>query len=183
MNRLLITSVLVLGLSSLGFAEEETDPGGELNPDEMSLSSSLAKAGRGQVNMVICSQGYFLTKKGDHEEARALFEECAKQGWTGTMTWMSYMEQNGYGAPENPERAAAWDKRAAELGDPIGMFNHGLDLLRGYGVEQNETLGRSYIDRAASAGVKSAQELQEGGYDPELVTPDADQWKFEKRLY
>ena len=50
-------------------------------------------------------------------------------------------------------------------------------------MEKDEILGRSYIDRAASAGVKSAQELQAGGYDPEVVTPDADQWKFEQRLY
>ena len=165
------------------FANEEFDSGGELNPDEMTLHRSFEKAARGEVDMVICSQGYFLVKKGDHEKARTLLEECAKQGWTGTMTWMSYMEQNGLGANEDPAAAAEWDRRAAELGDPIGMFNHGLDLLRGYGVEKNEALGRAYIDRAAERGVKSAKQLKAGDYDTEIVTPDADSWKYEKRIY
>ncbi len=184
MKKLLISLFLNVLVSSPSIAVDEFDTtGGELNPDEMSISKSLEKASRGDVNMVICAQGYFMVKKGDHEKARMLFEECAKQGWTGTMTWMSYMAQNGLGADEDPEAAAEWDKKAAELGDPIGMFNHGLDLLRGYGVEQNDVLGRAYVDRAAKQGVKAAKQLQAGDYDPEVVTPDADSWKFEKRLY
>jgi len=183
MKKLLISLFLGLMASSSSYADDEFDNGGELNPDEMSIQQSIAKASRGKVDMMTCAVGYALTKKGDHEDARILFEECARQGWTGTMTWMSYMEQNGLGADENPEASAEWDKKAADLGDPIGMFNHGLDLLRGYGVAQNEKLGRSYIDKAAKYGLKAAKQLQAGDYDPEVVTPDADSWKFEKRLY
>ena len=183
MKKLLISLFLSLVVSSPAFADDEFDTGGELNPDEMSISKSLEKASRGDVNMVICSQGYALVKKGDHIQARQLLLACAKQGWTGTMTWMSYMEQNGLGVDENPVAAAEWDKKAAKLGDPIGMFNHGLDLLRGYGVEQNIVLGKAYVDKAAEQGVKAARQLQAGDYDPEVVTPDADSWKFEKRIY
>lgn len=164
-------------------SEDDLDSGGTLNPDEMSLTSSLQKAIRGEVGMVVCAQGYFMTKKGDHKEARRLFENCAKAGYTGTMTWMSYMEQNGLGAEENPQASAEWDRKAAEMGDPIGAFNYGLNLLRGYGVEQNEALGRAMVDRAAESGVEAAIELRKSGYDPNVVTPDADEWKFEKRAF
>lgn len=182
--RKLLTTIFATLLTALPVkADDQSEIGGELNPDEMSISKSLEKASRGNVDMMSCAMGYALTKKGDHEDARMLFSECARQEWTGTMTWMSYMEQNGLGADENPEAAALWDKRAADLGDPVGMFNHGLDLLRGYGVAENEELGRLYIDKAAKHGLKAAKQLQAGDYDPEVVTPDADSWKFEKRLY
>jgi uncharacterized protein len=69
--------------------------------------------------------------------ARKLFENCANDGWTGAMTWMSQLEDNGLGGPENPDAAAEWDRRAADAGDPVGKFNYGLDLMRGRG-EQTE---------------------------------------------
>ena len=76
-----------------------------------------------------------------------------------------------------------WDRKAAEMGDPIAKLNYGLDLLRGYGVKQNPDLARRYIDEAADAGVKDAIAVQPSGYDYNVVTPDADNWKYEKRLF
>ena len=90
------------------------------------------------------------------------------------MTWMSYMEQNGFGKEENAKAAAEWNRKAAKMGDPIATFNHGLDLLRGYGVKENRALAEQYIDQAAKAGVKDAVKVQESGYDFHVVTPDAD---------
>jgi TPR repeat protein len=160
----------------------ETDvEGGTLNPDEMSLSKAVERAQNGDVNMVICSQGYLMTKKGSHAEARTVFRECAKQGWTGTMTWMSYMDDNGFGGEYDPHAAADWDKKAAEAGDPIGRFNYGLNLLRGHGVTQDLQAGKRFVDQAAQDGLKIAQELQAAQYDPTAVTPDADEWKYKPR--
>lgn len=176
-------AAIALLIATPAFAGDDDDPGGTLNPDEMSLSSSLAKARKGHVDMIICSQGYLMTKKGSHEEARAIFEACAKKGYTGTMTWMSYMEQNGFGKKEDAEAAAEWNRKASEMGDPIATFNHGLDLLRGYGVKENRELAKKYIDKAAKAGVKDAVTVQESDYDYHVVTPDADNWKYDKKLY
>lgn len=159
---------------------EEPDPGGILNPDEMSLDRSLKRAMEGEVDMVICAQGYLMTKQGNHGDARTVFQNCAKKGWTGTMTWMSYMDQNGFGGREDPSRSAEWDKKAAELGDPIGQFNYGLDLLRGYGVAADPDMGRQYIDRAAEQGLDIADRLRANDYDWQAVTPDADEWKYNR---
>lgn len=172
-----VLALLTTGPSALA---EETDPGGILNPDEMSLSRSLERAMEGDVDMVICSQGYLMTKGGRHHAARTIFQNCSDQGWTGTMTWMSYMEQNGFGDREDPAAAAEWDRRAAEMGDPIGQFNYGLDLLRGYGVEADPALGRRYIDKSAEQGFGIARDLQDENYDWQAVTPDADEWKFQR---
>ena len=172
-------AAVLLSAPALAQPAQVEDPGGVLNPDEMSLDSAIAKAARGETGMVVCAQGYLVTKSGRHEEARTVFENCASDGWTGAMTWMSQMDDNGLGADENPDAAAEWDRRAAEAGDPVGMFNYGLDLMRGRGVSQDETLGRAYVDRAAEKGLQIARRLQRADYDLDEVTPDADDWKYQ----
>lgn len=151
---------------------------GTLNPDEMTWQSITERAERGETGMVLCATGYMLTKSGDHAAARQLFQNCANAGYTGAMTWMSQLDNNGLGGEYNPDAAAEWDRRAAELGDSVGKFNYGLDLLRGHGVAQDEALGRRYVDEAARDGLPAAQRLQAADYDPDEVTPDADNWKY-----
>ncbi|MBL1407007.1 MAG: sel1 repeat family protein [Rhizobiales bacterium] len=167
----------------LDIGTEVEDEFGTLNPEELSLNKAIKNAMRGKVDMMTCAQGYVMTKMGNHGDARKIFESCIKNGYTSAMTWMSYMEHNGFGAAENPAAAAAWDKKAADAGDPIGQFNYGLDLLRGHGVELNKELGKAYIDDAAEYGLKDAIEVQKSDYDYNVVTPDADNWKYEKRIF
>ncbi|WP_299676059.1 sel1 repeat family protein [uncultured Roseobacter sp.] len=157
---------------------DDTDPGGTLNPSEMTWESMLDRADRGETGMVLCASGYMITKKGEHAAARRLFERCAEAGYTGAMTWMSQLDNNGLGGDYDPDAAADWDRRAAELGDPVGKFNHGLNLMRGHGTAQDETLGRQFVDEAAAAGLAVAKRLQGAGYDLDEVTPDADNWKY-----
>ena len=75
-------------------------------------------------------------------------------------------------------RTADWNRRASEAGDPVGMFNHGLDLMRGHGTAEDQARGRALVDQAAAAGVTDAQDLVDSGYDLDVVTPDADNWKY-----
>jgi hypothetical protein len=165
------------------FAEPEEDLG-TLNPEEMTIARILDDVARGETSMMNCAAGYGITKKGDHDHARDVFEACASDGWTGAMTWMAQLDDNGLGTPdESPDRAADWDRMAAEAGDPVGQFNYGLDLMRGRGVPLDEAAGRALVDRAAQAGLPVAKRLQAAGYDLDEVTPDADNWKYDKRLY
>lgn len=154
------------------------DAFGTLNPDEMTWQSMLDRATEGETDMMVCASGYMLTKQGNHTAARTLFENCAEAGYTGAMTWMSQLDNNGLGAEYNPDAAAEWDRRAAELGDPVGQFNHGINLIRGHGIARDEALGRQMVDAAAEAGLPVARRLQLAGYDLDEVTPDADNWKY-----
>jgi len=170
--------VLPLILVALPALAEGDDPGGQLNPPEMGVARVLDNIRNGQADMVSCASGYYITKSGNHVDARELFTACAEAGWTGAMTWMSQLENNGLGAPENPEAAAEWSREAAERGDPVGQFNHGLDMIRGHGIARDVEAGRRLIDEAADAGLEIAQRMQSSGYDPDEVTPDADEWKY-----
>lgn len=155
----------------------DDDPGGTLNPSEMTLKSIIKRAERGDNSMVVCMQGYFAVKSADYAGGKKILDTCAKK-YTGAMHWQSYMEHNGLGRPVNPAKAAEWDRKAAMRGDPVGQFNYGLDLLRGHGVSRDPIRGRKWVDRAAAAGLKDARRLQAAGYDPAEVTPDADNWKY-----
>ncbi len=176
-----IVPVWVLLTHSAAFAQSGApaiEGGGTLNPDEMGMGRVLEDARQGDTSMTTCAAGYMMTKSGRHDEARALFQRCATAGYTGAMTWMSQLDDNGLGAPEDPDAAAEWDRRAAEAGDPVGMFNYGLDLMRGRGVAQDLAAGRRMVDSAAALGLPVARRLQGAGYDLNEVTPDADNWKY-----
>lgn len=161
----------------------ESDTLGMLNPEEMTLRSFVERARNGEADPVICMQGYMAVKSGRHNWGNEIFKTCSEHGYTSVYHWRSYMAHNGLGRPESPEEAAAWDKKAADAGDPIGLFNYGLDLLRGHGVANDPILGRKYIDRAATAGLEDAVTLQDAAYDPAVVTPDSDEWKYKKPLF
>ena len=158
-------------------ADEEASSLGTLNPEELTLNRVLEDVARGETTMTNCAAGYLITKSGRHAEARAVFGPCAEAGYTGAMTWMIQLDDNGLGGPEDPDAAAEWDRRAAQAGDPVGQFNYGLDLMRGRGVAKDEAEGRRLVDAAATQGLSSARRLQAAGYDLDEVTPDSDNWK------
>lgn len=166
-----------LALLALPLTAQE-EAGGTLNPPEMGMDRVMENIRRGQTDMMTCAMGYYMTKKGEHGDARELFQTCAADGWTGAMTWMSQLDNNGLGAEYDPEASAAWDRQAAEAGDPVGKFNHGLNMLRGHGTARDEVAGRAMVDEAARDGLEIARRLQAADYDPEAVTPDADRWRY-----
>ncbi|MEL6467241.1 MAG: sel1 repeat family protein [Pseudomonadota bacterium] len=171
-------NVCIVAAFAFAMSPAVADEFGQLNPDEMTWQHFVERAERGETGMVLCSMGYALTKSGDHGSARTLLENCANDGYTGAMTWMSQLDNNGLGAEYNPDAAAEWDRRAAEAGDPVGKFNYGIALMRGHGVGKDDARGRQLVDEAAREGLEIAQRLQNADYDLDEVTPDADDWKY-----
>ncbi|WP_171212586.1 tetratricopeptide repeat protein [Ruegeria sp. HKCCA5426] len=171
-------AIALLFLGAAASAQTVEDEFGTLNPQDMGFGRVMSNIDNGVTDMTTCATGYYITKSGRHEMARKLFESCANAGYTSAMTWMGQLDNNGLGGDYDPDAAAAWDKRASDLGDSVGKFNYGLNLLRGHGVAQDPELGRAYVDEAARDGLKIAKRLQDSGYDPDEVTPDADEWKY-----
>ncbi|MEM6775092.1 MAG: sel1 repeat family protein [Pseudomonadota bacterium] len=170
-------AVLLTGTALAQAPETVEDDFGILNPPDTGREMLVRKIEMGGIDSVSCSLAFNNTKYDNLPLARKLATRCAEAGITKAMTWMSYLENNGLGGEANPEAAAEWDRRAAEAGDPIGLYNYGLDLIRGHGVARDEILGRSYVDRAASEGLEVARQLQAADYDLDVVTPDADEWQ------
>lgn len=164
-------------------AETVEDPHGILNPQDTGREMLARKLRMGVIDSVTCSLGINATKYDNLELARELTRLCAEAGYTKAMTWMSQLENNGMGGDKDSKASADWDRRAAEAGDPVGRYNHGLNLMRGHGVAKNEALGRQYVDQAAQDGLAIAKHLQDSGYDLDEVTPDSDNSEYDKRLF
>lgn len=157
---------------------EDLSQYGTTNPEELTMNRVMSDIREGKTGMTHCASGYFMTKGGRHGPAREVFSTCAKAGYTAAMNWMAYMDNNGLGAPYNPDASADWSRRSADAGDPVGAFNYGVDLIRGHGVAQDEARGRALVDEAARRGVTAAKRLQASEYDLDVVTPDADDWRY-----
>ncbi len=172
--------VVLTCLAGAGWADapqKVEDDHGILNPDDTGQEMLVRKIEMGVIDSVTCSLGINTSKYDDHALARRLATQCAEAGFTKAMTWMSQFEDNGIGGEKNPVAAANWDRRAAAAGDPVGMYNYGLNLMRGHGVAKDEALGRQYIDQAAQSGLDIARHLQDMNYDLDEITPDADNWR------
>jgi len=173
---------LTLALTGIAIAEDG-DADGTLNPEELSLRGQLDRLRHNELGPMTGSYGYAAAKEGSYSDAREIFGTLAEQGNMQAMSWMAWVEDNGLGGLEDAEKAAEWDRRAMEAGSEVGMFNYGLDLLRGRGVEQDEAHGRALVARAASLGSRAAQHLVDSDFDLDVVTPDADNWKYEEKLF
>jgi hypothetical protein len=158
-------------------AADHEDEYGETNPQEFSMGylikhmDSNLKKGKG----FVCSLGYLATKSGRHVDAVKIFETCAKHGNQHSKVWMSYMHDNGFGVKKDASEATKWVQDAAEHGYSIGKYNYGLALIKGYGVKRDLDAGKALIDEVAKGGDIHAIELQNSDYNPDVVTPDADQ--------
>ena len=165
-------------------APMEVDEYGTRNPEELSIKGALARLRIGEAHPMEFALGYGAAKAGLHDEAKEIFEGAVRETQSPqAMTWLSWMADNGLAGPEDPETAAMWDRRAAEAGSEVAMFNYGLDLLRGRGVAHNPEEGRRMIRRAAELGDTTAQHLIDNDWDLDSVTPDADNWKYGPRLF
>lgn len=176
-----------IGLSGKAWATEPTDTKAETvevedeygvtNPEELSMKYYIKNMNRNLArgHDFVCSLGYLATKSGKHDDALKIFKTCAKHGNDGSKIWMSYMHQNGFGVKKDAGESTAWVKDAADNGYSIGRYNYGLALLKGYGVERNVEAGKALIDEVAAEGDIHAKELQQNNYNPDSVTPDADQ--------
>ena len=141
------------------------------NPMEFKLEAMAYQ----DATLYVCYTGYLSTKAGSHEVAMQMHQKCADAGYPRSMIWLSQIYKNGYYVDENPALSAYWDMRAAEADNESGMFNYGIDLLRGYGVGRYVVAGQYWINRAADRGHEKAQILRLANYDVSVVTPDADE--------
>ena len=153
------------------------DEYGTTNPEELSMNYYVKDMDRSLArgHDFICSIGYFATKSGDHKTALKIFRKCAEKGNQGSKMWLSYMHQNGFGVKKDPKASTDWVKESAEEGYSIGKYNYGVALLKGYGVKRDAKAGKQLIDEVAKGGDRHAIELKQSGYNPDVVTPDADQ--------
>lgn len=123
----------------------------------------------------------------DDERARAIAAEviaevdrAAGAGVPEAVFLMGTAYDEGLGKPVDPARAAAWHRRAAELGHVLGAHNLGNQYAAGRGVEQDHALAAEWWLRAAERGDAITQlrlgEAYEAGQGVPLDPEQAREW-------
>jgi TPR repeat protein len=86
----------------------------------------------------------------DPAEVTRLMREAAQGGATRSMARLGYYYAVGYGVQANLSEAERWARRAAELGQPMGLFEIGQAYERGvFGGKPDLALAMHYYYRAS----------------------------------
>ena len=119
-------------------------------------------------------RGNIAYDRGDVVDAMNHYRRAARQGYAPAQVRLAYILD----AAEFNAEAVEWYRRAAEAGDPEGLYGLGQMYLKGEGIERDRDQGRDWIVRAAEAGLTSAMRVlatnyERGGMgldpDPELA--------------
>ena len=114
----------------------------------------------------------------DNKEAFTLYLESAKLGFPAaayrTAVCCEIGHEEGGGTRKDPLKAIQWYKRAAQLGDPPGMYKMGMILLKGLlGQYRNPHEAISWLKRAADvADSENPHALHELGLLYEATQPN-----------
>jgi TPR repeat protein len=98
---------------------------------------------------VLIDQG---TAQGTLEEAVALFEAAAGEGYTDAMVSLAVMKATGRGTVQDYPAALDWYMRAARAGNAHGVQGVGVLFALGQGVETNEEEAAAWFLAATYAG-------------------------------
>jgi len=86
-------------------------------------------------------------------------KKSAELGYAPALHKLAICYDNGDPVPRDTGKAAQLFRQAAEKGHPHAQWIYGVDLLRGQnGIEKNEVLGLTYIEKAADAKFEGALE-------------------------
>lgn len=110
--------------------------------------------------------------EGTAEEAMALFNAAASEGFTNAMVSLAVMQATGRGTPKDYGLAFANYMNAAMAGNPHGMQGVGVMYANGQGVEKNLDEGLAWFAVAAAmgneTGGKNLDRLSEGKSTAEM---------------
>ncbi len=116
--------------------------------------AGLQKAGTTQARLAAAMDAF---QQNDLETARSLWTDLAGQDNAEAQHRLGILYDSGQGVTRNPERAAAWYRRAAMQDHAKAQTNLGAMYARGEGVAKDYKSAFDLMQRAASQGLARAQ--------------------------
>ncbi|KAL2919172.1 hypothetical protein HK105_201447 [Polyrhizophydium stewartii] len=153
-----------LALWHLAGVGRDGDTGTNLDAAVKLLKSASAK-GHGPSTMRL-AQMHMAGEGVGKDLARAveLMTLATTQDCPAAVTALGVMHRDGIGvSPAQPHKAVELFERSAAADDPDGLFNLGLALNAGAGVERDPTRAADMFERAAKLGHAAAKQHLESG--------------------
>ena len=123
-------------------------------PADAAAPPGLQKAGTTQARLAAAMDAF---QQKDFDSARSLWTDLAGQNNAEAQHRLGMLYDKGYGVTRNPERAAAWYRRAAMQDHAKAQTNLGAMYARGEGVAKDYNTAFDLMQRAASQGLAQAQ--------------------------
>jgi TPR repeat protein len=101
--------------------------------------------------------GKTAAAEGDFMTAVAIWRPLAEAADPRAETYLGQMYENGYGVPQDYERAVYWFRRAAERGYASGQYHLGFMYHHGRGLQRSQTEALKWYRAAAEQGDLAAQ--------------------------
>ncbi len=89
---------------------------------------------------------------GNFKEAYQLFTKSAWQQNPEAFFYLSLMNKEGKGTPQNNQKALTYLRKSAELNQPNALFALGTMYLKGEGVQQDTNKALPLLEKAAQMG-------------------------------
>ncbi len=97
-------------------------------------------------------EGLAAYDRGDYRGALEVWQGAAASGEASAMNAIAGLYDQGEGVRREPALAAAWYRRSAERGDPVGQLNLGDMYGRGVGVPRDRVEAYIWLSLAAARG-------------------------------
>jgi TPR repeat protein len=127
----------------------------------LALAACGARADAAQdairAEMVEALNAYAVYKMGRYEEAYAAWLALAEKGNAQGILNVAAMLEAGKGVARDPQAAAAWWRRGAELDDALSIHSLSRAYREGVGVPVDPAEADILLERAAGAGAVAAQ--------------------------
>ena len=102
-------------------------------------------------------KAYAHFKAGDHDAARAIWEELAAAGNTTAMWNLANLLQQKYSDPEEQQKALSYILEAAEAGDPRAQHELGIAYEKGELLDRDLQQAAEWLRRAAEQNYTDSQ--------------------------
>ena len=97
----------------------------------------------------------------DFEGAFSLLQDWTETDDARLLALIAECYRHGWGTEVDDELAYAYYQRAADLGDPVGLYGVATSIRSGYGVPRNQGTGSVLLKDAMAASLSAAEEETE----------------------
>ncbi|MDO5459784.1 MAG: hypothetical protein Q4F32_09130, partial [Eubacteriales bacterium] len=141
--------------------EPEAEPEPEQGPESEPAPEPAPAASLSPEEQAYRDAEKLIYVDADFEGAFSLLQDWTETDDARLLALIAECYRHGWGTEVDDELAYAYYQRAADLGDPVGLYGVATSIRSGYGVPRNQGTGSVLLKDAMAASLSAAEEETE----------------------
>ena len=141
--------------------EPEAEPEPEQGPESEPAPEPAPAASLSPEEQAYRDAEKLIYVDADFEGAFSLLQDWTETDDARLLALIAECYRHGWGTEVDDELAYAYYRRAADLGDPVGLYGVATSIRSGYGVPRNQGTGSVLLKDAMAASLSAAEEETE----------------------